>query len=230
MKKIFKIIFLIIILLIISCLLLVFFDPLYNRKNTLTINDIGVLLSKSGHTPNYYYKVEESSSNITNTSNDTNNVIKREYFIKDNFIKEILTMQNGGKSIYWEDSNTGELIMIYYSQKKIIVSNTNMGTLGISSEAKQNGIDLSNNMKYKFLGRTTINNRSTVVIKLYHELNKEYYYIDEDTGIIIKIVYKGLFHSSADTKNIVFNKVTNNDILKPDLDDYSEYQISYNIK
>lgn len=228
MKKKFKIIFLMIILLIILSLISIIIDPMYNRKNSLNINDIQVLISKSGQASNYYYKVEESSSNITNMPN--NNVIKREYFIKDNFIKEILTMQDGGKSIYWEDSNTGELIMIYYNQKKIILSNTNLGTLGISNEAKQNNIDLSANMKYKFLGRTTTNSRSTVVVKLYTGLNKEYYYIDEDTGIIIKTVYKELFHSSADKKNIVFNSVTDKDVLKPDLNEYQEYQISNNIK
>ena len=76
--------------------------------------------------------------------------------------------------------------------------------------------------EYMYLGRTKVNKRDTVVIKLYN--NKSYwttiYYIDEETGIIVKEMRRNspgtLMYTTRKSLKFELNTVTDEDVKKID--------------
>lgn len=207
-------------------------DPIYDKKNkNLSENDIQTLINKGKNCFNYYYYVNSenrlisSKTKLVSSKSHDFSVIKKEFWVKDNILKEVITMSDGGQSILWEDTTTGESLAILYGSKSIIKTNTKEGATGIAENFFNNSIfNNEKNLKYKYLGETKIADRNVICIKLHNNFYSEYYYIDSETGLILKSKNKNIFEKTiTETKYITFNQVTNQDVEKPDISAYKSY-------
>ena len=207
-------------LLIITILLIREFIINYEKNidtsNKLSRKKIIELLDKGANYNNYYrsfntqdgfeelyYKdgilVHHINSNINYWMNLNENA--KEMILFDNYDKNIAYTVK-----YFEESNFP----------------TQMTQLGYYSTI----YDLSN-FNYKYKGIIKFNNRDTYVVETISNdsitnILKSKYYIDKNTGVIVKkIIYNNFFfitfNSTEYDRNIKFDTVTDADILKPDL-------------
>lgn len=218
------------ILLIISILLILVLSILFLREYKLNSEaylensdnfsqeDIINLLHKGSSYNNYYRKVL--------TSNGT-----EEYYYKDGILASYLN----SKLNYWINlsENEKEMIIIedYDNRLASIVENFEEVNFPVKSSQLGYYSNIYNTeINFKYLGIIAFNDRETLVTKTYSTNNlnsyENKYYIDKETGVIVKRIdiQKTAFITTSlqeFDRGIKFDVVTDEDISKPDLQDFS---------
>ena len=231
MKKILKIVEIIILALILIILIYfstIHFNGFLKKDNVMTREEVVALLKKGEEYPNYYYSPEDYI--FFRKLNEA----KTEYYIKNGVIKCV----NNGELLRWENYNTDEVI-------SIIGKNNEKMYAGISSlksyynyedEAilySQRGFDYSIiadektfNTNFEYLGEKQYNGRMTILVQVWNKdsvkVNSTIFYIDKDSGLVMRrIDYSAMGLKKVDcNRNVKLNVVTDNDVEKPNLDNY----------
>ena len=85
-------------------------------------------------------------------------------------------------------------------------------------------------MEFKYLGKKQVNGRDTILVKVWNkdgfEMDSTKFYIDEETGLIMRRVdYTALGFIKIDCdRNVKMDIVTDEDIQRPDLEGYEILQ------
>ena len=223
MKKKILIIFLIVILIILLILVIremqINNDQIIDSSNALSQDEVIELLDK-GATYNNYYRCVETPNG------------KEEMYYKDN----ILAYYINSHLYYWMNlsENEKEMIIIDDYENKVASYVEDFKDTIFPIEHTQLGYYSTiydTNIEYKYIGVTKLNNRDTIVVKTISKKdslsNLEIkYYIDKETGVIVKRkeIEKFLFISTSVRdfdRGIQFDTVTSEDVAKPDLTDYT---------
>ena len=228
-KKIFKIIGIIILSLLLIALIyytIIHFNGFLKKDNVMTREEVVALLKKGEEYSNYYYSPEDY------IFFKKVNEMKTEYYIKDDIIKCI----NNGKVLRWENYNTDEVI-------SIMGKNDGKMYAGISSlknyygdetaRYSQRSFDYSIiadekifNTDFEYLGEKQYNGRSTILVQVWNKdsikANSTIFYIDKDTGLIMRrIDYSAMGLIKLDcNRNVKLDVVTDKDVERPNLDNY----------
>lgn len=232
-KKGLKVLGIIIIILLVALVVYTFaihFDGFLSKDNPMTRNEIIKLLEKGKEYSNYYY-----SSNDKILFLEINNGSKTESFIKDNIVKCVVN----GETIEWINYETRENIRILgeHEGQKIAaidsLDNKNMER----NEDSQEGFDYSiiseeeiYNNDFEYLGEKEIDRRATIIVKVWNrdnlKINSTKYYIDKETGLIMRRVdysLLGLVKINCD-RNVKMDIVTDKDVERPNLEGYKILQ------
>lgn len=228
-RKIFKIIGIIILSLLLIALIyftIIHFNGFLKKDNVMTREEVVALLKKGEEYSNYYYSPEDY------IFFKKVNEMKTEYYIKDDIIKCI----NNGKVLRWENYNTDEVI-------SIMGKNDGKMYAGISSlknyygdetaRYSQRSFDYSIiadekifNTDFEYLGEKQYNGRSTILVQVWNKdsikANSTIFYIDKDTGLIMRrIDYSAMGLIKLDcNRNVKLDVVTDKDVERPNLDGY----------
>lgn len=229
MKKVLKVLGIIITILIVTLIIyyaVIHFDGFLNKDNPMTRSEVIELLEKGKEYPNYYYASE--SSWIFGSLNET----KTETYIKDNIVKIVVD----GETLEWTDYNTEEHIGLFELNGKETASVSNLDNFE-TNEDSQRGFDYSlitrediYNTEFKYLGKKQVNGRDTILVKVWNkdgfEMDSTKFYIDEETGLIMRRVdYTALGFIKIDCdRNVKMDIVTDEDIQRPDLEGYEILQ------
>ena len=225
MKKVLKVLGIIIAILIVTLIIyyaVIHFDGFLNKDSPMTRSEVIELLEKGKEYPNYYYASE--SSWIFGSLNET----KTETYMKDNIVKIVVD----GETLEWTDYNTEEHIGLFELNGKETASVSNLDNFE-TNEDSQRGFDYSlitrediYNTEFKYLGKKQVNGRDTILVKVWNkdgfEMDSTKFYIDEETGLIMRRVdYTALGFIKIDcNRNVKMDIVTDEDIQKPDLEGY----------
>lgn len=228
-RKIFKIIGIIILSLVLIALIyftIIHFNGFLKKDNVMTREEVVALLKKGEEYSNYYYSPEEYI--VFKKVNE----MKTEYYIKDGIIKCI----NNGKVLRWENYNTDEVI-------SIMGKNDGKMYAGVSSlknyygdetaRYSQRSFDYSIiadekifNTDFEYLGEKQYNGRSIILVQVWNKdnikVNSTIFYIDKDTGLIMRrIDYSAMGLIKLDcNRNVKLDVVTDKDVERPNLDGY----------
>lgn len=229
MKKVLKVLGIIIAILIVTLIIyyaVIHFDGFLNKDNPMTRSEVIELLEKGKEYPNYYYASE--SSWIFGSLNET----KTETYMKDNIVKIVVD----GETLEWTDYNTEEHIGLFELNGKETASVSNLDNFE-TNEDSQRGFDYSlitrediYNTEFKYLGKKQVNGRDTILVKVWNkdgfEMDSTKFYIDEETGLIMRRVdYTALGFIKIDcNRNVKMDIVTDEDIQRPDLEGYEILQ------
>ena len=229
MKKVLKVLGIIIAILIVTLIIyyaVIHFDGFLNKDNPMTRSEVIELLEKGKEYPNYYYASE--SSWIFGSLNET----KTETYMKDNIVKIVVD----GETLEWTDYNTEEHIGLFELNGKKTASVSNLDNFE-TNEDSQRGFDYSlitrediYNTEFKYLGKKQVNGRDTILVKVWNkdgfEMDSTKFYIDEETGLIMRRVdYTALGFIKIDCdRNVKMDVVTDEDIQRPDLEGYEILQ------
>ena len=229
MKKVLKVLGIIITILIVTLIIyyaVIHFDGFLNKDNPMTRSEVIELLEKGKEYPNYYYASE--SSWIFGSLNET----KTETYMKDNIVKIVVD----GETLEWTDYNTEEHIGLFELNGKETASVSNLDNFE-TNEDSQRGFDYSlitrediYNTEFKYLGKKQVNGRDTILVKVWNkdgfEMDSTKFYIDEETGLIMRRVdYTALGFIKIDCdRNVKMDIVTDEDIQRPDLEGYEILQ------
>lgn len=226
MKKIFKIIGIIILSLLLITLIyftILHFNGILKKDNTMTREEVVTLLKKGEECSNYYYSSEEYI--LFKKVNE----IKTEYYIKDGVIKCV----SNGNILRWENYNTDEVISIMGKNAGVssLKSYYNYGDETVLYNQK--GFDYSIiadektfNTNFEYLGEKQYNGRITILVQVWNKdntkVNPTIFYIDKDTGLIMKrIDYSAMGLIKLDcNRNVKLDVVTDKDVERPNLDNY----------
>ena len=207
-----------IILLVLVLTFLVFWirgNMLINEENLDTSNEMTkeeiVELLRMGNDGNFHYVVRDGENPNT------------EYYIKDN----IVVCYVDGKLLTWTDYNTGKAIQI--TDEKAHIGNNQK--INDNSQYIISYDEITNDEKYgytfKYLGETTLKGRDTILVQESDNTTLIRYKIDKTTGIILEreVFNKFLFiiiseQTSNTTVDVQIDVVTNEDVQKPNLDQY----------
>ena len=219
MKK-FIYILLMIIILLISFLAIreIIINPRDKISDSATMSQDDILeLFKKGASYNNYSRTRIKNGN------------KEELFYKDN----ILTCYLDSQLQYWMNlSNENREFIIFNDNIASIVED--FENIEFPNELSQLGYYITifdkDNADFKYIGKTTINGRSNIIVKSTLKFNsfstmELKYYIDELTGVVIKRSENLKFLCITKQINnfdrgIKFDNVTDEQIKKPDLNNY----------
>lgn len=231
MKKILKIVGIIILALILIILIYfstIHFNGFLKKDNVMTREEVVALLKKGEKYPNYYYSPEDYIffRNL--------NEMKTEYYIKDGIIKCV----NNGSILRWENYNTDEVISIMGKSNEKMYAGISSLKSYYNYEYKavlynQRGFDYSIiadektfNTNFEYLGEKKYNERTTILVQVWNKdntkVNPTIFYIDKDTGLIMKrIDYSamGLIKLECN-RNVKLDVVTDKEVERPNLDNY----------
>lgn len=230
MKKVLKVLGIIIAILIVLVAIyyvVIHFDGFLNKDNPMTREEVVELLEKGKEYPNYYYASENRW--IFGSLNES----KTESYIKDNVEKIMVD----GKLHRWVDYNTQENILIFEDNEgKKYAGISNLDNFE-ENEESQRGFDyslISNeevfNTDFKYLGEKQVDGRDTIIVKVWNkdwvEVDSTKFYIDKETGLITRrIDYSALGFIKIDcNRNVKMDIVTDEDIERPNLDEYEVLQ------
>lgn len=220
MKKALKIflIILIVILVILGIKMFLYFsEPSYDKSLALTNDEIVKIFEKRKDLQNIYVKYTKQQK-IGDLDNET---LFTEIFLKDELIKEVATTKNGKLKIMQEDRATGNVLWIF--ETKDTVMKMNNSSMGVFSTFEKNDIPpLEDSNLVEYLGKTKIDERNVVVIKLQEEWNyKEIFFIDEETGIVLKHITKTPLLTLTDVAEIKVGSVKDEDV------EFIDYKVKY---
>lgn len=230
MRKVLKVLGIIIAILIVLVAIyyvVIHFDGFLNKDNPMTREEVVELLEKGKEYPNYYYASEDRW--IFGSLNES----KTESYIKDNVEKIMVD----GKLHRWVDYNTQENILIFEDNEgKKYAGISNLDNFE-ENEESQRGFDyslISNeevfNTDFKYLGEKQVDGRDTIIVKVWNkdwvEVDSTKFYIDKETGLITRrIDYSALGFIKIDcNRNVKMDIVTDEDIERPNLDEYEVLQ------
>lgn len=210
MKNIFKIvlvIFIIVIIILVTSFLLYFIEPSYDHSEILTKEEIQSILDKRSTVNNVYVKFVNQQK-VGDLGNETEFT---EFFVKDSFIKEVATTKNGTLKIMQENKESGEVLWILEDKHTVFKMQNSMSVF--SAFEKYEVGDIINQEGVEYIGKTKINDRDTIVLKIQQNWKyKEFIYIDKETGIISKHIMKTLFVTLTNTAEIKMNVVKDDDV------------------
>lgn len=221
--------FVIILIIVVIYFISIHFNGFLNQNNEMSREEIVELLEKGTEYPNYYYSskdvgllgwiIEKRDNNTTET------------YIKDNVIKVVVN----GSTIRWENYNTNEIINIMDEKNgKNYAAITNVENYKQNSgNDNQMGFDFSLisqedvfDTDFEYMGIRKFKGRETILVKVWNKksskLNATIFYIDKDTGLIMRrIDYSALGFIKIDCdRNVKLDIVTDADVQKPDLNGY----------
>lgn len=215
-KKLLIIISLLIILLL--SILLIFKFNYYSRNQILNLINLGKDFPNNIHI------------NITQKNN--NNLIGTiDKYIKDKNIY-IKQQENGALVENLYDIKNSSQITIIHNEKHI---NTNNNYTYINSTDYENLFKdiIDTSFDYKYYGKETINNKNYIKFSLSkreaHQITEYLYYLNLNTNkiskieIIIKDISNNIIKKDEFIYTYSYNVVTDNDILKFDINNYSDY-------
>ena len=198
-------------------------------KNTYNLEKVSSMISSSTLPENVHIKNEivsdESTQYVDYYIKDDNTYVCQ----KDNSLTIAETLQN---------TETSEQIIILHKDKVITKSSneTDMEiplkeTFSILSEKAK---ESKNSVVYKYCGKENIEGKECIKVsfeeKLTDKVEITYFYIDLEKNYIIKYEYyegsneKELNKIQTETYSYEENSVTDNDILKFDINNYPDYQ------
>ncbi len=194
----------------------------------MTREEVVTLLKKGEECSNYYYYSEEYI--LFKKANE----IKTEYYIKDGVIKCV----SNGNILRWENYNTDEVISIMGKSNEKMYAGISSLKSYYNYEYKavlynQRGFDYSIiadektfNTNFEYLGEKQYNERTTILVQVWNKdntkVNPTIFYIDKDTGLIMKrIDYSamGLIKLECN-RNVKLDVVTDKEVERPNLDNY----------
>ena len=216
MKKYINILLFVAVIIVI--LLVIFFvsiqDPSYDKTQNLSKEDVQSVLDKSLELDNVYIK-------HTSDIDIANNILYLEYYLKDDMIKKVVVAEDGSKTISQKNIKQSKWLDIH-EDKKLILKLTRQ-------DGNNTGyINLSDSNYFKYLGKTKINDRDVIAIKIREDekFMKEIFYIDEETGIVIKNVVKLSFITlEEETREFEIGNVTDEDVAWIDFEtEYPDFE------
>ena len=224
MKKALKVILMIIIVLIIilflGILIAYSINPTYDKTDMLTKEQVQQILNKRTELNNIYAKFTREDK-VGTMGNLT---LYTEYFIKDNMAKSVRMTESGKKKIIQEDKDINKVVWIFETDEVVI----NQSHMGVFDTFKiYDTFDISESDGFEYLGKTFIDERPVIAIKLdLSNFAKEYIYIDEETGLIAKHIMKSPFIKITNITEIKPGIVTDEDVAFIDYEtEYPDYRI-----
>lgn len=161
-----------------------------------------------------YYKKDNMSYII-----QENNINKYETFFDGETSKEISVSHNENKIFSFNIENNDDIDLAFKETFFILV--------------EQHGL-YEHRGNYKFHGKETINGKKCIKVSLTdnyeNEIDVNYFYIDLETNFIVKYEsYSGknkkeLQRNHAETVEYNFNTVTDDQVLKFDINNYPDYE------
>ena len=224
--KIMGIIVCIMMVMLIMYFIMIHFNGFLDKSNMMSRDEVVTLLEKGKTYPNYYYASDMHMMFVNLSKNNT------EYFIKDGIVK----CTNNGMILTWTNYNTDENNTFWYNSK----DNKNYATISKASDPnnqknpyEQMGFDYSliadeemTNMDFEYMGERMYDSRSTILVKVWDKdsskMNSTIFYIDKDTGLIMRRIdyfAYGLMKMDCN-RNVKMDMVTDKDVEKPSLDGY----------
>lgn len=208
----------IVFILIISIIIVSF---IIYSKNIYNLEKVSTMISSSRLSSNVHIINKVFSGNSNEFLEYSN------FYIKDTMI---YISQNDSSSKQYEtlvDLETLKEINIIHSEQQIICSPSE----NIDVPLKDTFLIFSNkkNLKYKYCGKKNIEGRQCIKVSFIDKNSRENFYIDLKTNYIIKYEhYEKNNESKSYTElyNYDLNSVTNDDILKFDINNYPNYQYS----
>lgn len=229
MKKMFKILGImlcIMMLILVMYFIMIHFNGFLDKSNMMSRDEVITLLEKGKNYPNYYYSSHVQMMFYEYEQNKT------EYFIKDGVVKAM----DNGMIMSWTNYNTDENISFWYNLK----DGKNYTTISKVSDPQnqtnpyeQMGFDYSliadeemTNMDFEYMGEGMYYSRPTILVKVWDKdsskLNSTIFYIDKDTGLIMRrIDYFAFGLMKMDcNRNVMMDMVTDKDVERPNLDEF----------
>lgn len=225
--KILGIIFSIILSILLIYFIVIHYNGFLNKSNTMNRAEVIEVLEKGKEYPNYYYS-SQASIIFWNLYEE-----KTEYYIKDNIVKCV----NNGKLLSWTDYNNDEKISIWEMDKEKKSASISSLENYEENNDSQRGFDYSLiskedvfNTNFEYMGERKYKGRNTILVKVWNKdslkVNSTIFYIDKDTGLIMRrIDYEALGFIKIDcNRNVKLDIVTDNDIERPNLENYEILQ------
>lgn len=223
-KKVIIVLLVILLILILSMMIreiYLNYDGKLDKSNSMSREEIVALLDKGATYKNYYYGYEKEP--------DKGNQYKTDIYIKDN----IRAYYIDSKIDNWANYNTGEEIRIWKDSEKSYATISE----NVKPEANsQQGYDYSIvadyetfKYDYKYLGEKEENGRKVILIKLTYKSGIKTgivkFKIDKETGLILERLDFTKFgpitiYKDVRNRNVKFDIVTDENVAKPNLDEY----------
>ena len=211
-------------------------------SNYITQEELYNLYNSVQNIDNIYLKVEELSFKTFDSvynpqyTNDNGDIIIIDCYFKDNVYIEKQVFTDNNSLIYtYKNFNTNEGITINEENKQIEIysvksyenNNTIWDKFFISLDTL--------NQKYKYCGIENINGIDCycVIFKQTNQDCKYMFWIDKDSGCVIKADKElndknnGIRYIKLNNVKYEMNKVSDNDIKKPNIEEYEGYEIIY---
>lgn len=232
MNKLFKIFIAILIFLVVIIgiiMLCYIYNPTYDITEKISQNDIQNIMNKRLSVENVYIKHtrEDKIGDMDNL------VLYSEFFVKDNMVKVVETTESGKRKIFQENRDNGEVIWILEPQEIVIKYQNKMNAFDLVKgydylNLEEDVFSSETYTNLKYLGKTKINNRNVIAVLLERkDMVKEFIYIDEETGFILKHISKNPFIRYTSVAEIEVGKVTDDDVR---MIDYESVYPNYRIK
>ena len=226
-RKVRNIVLIVILVVLAVLAVLYFLTPIF--KSGLSRDDVQAILDKRNSLTSVYVELDRRS--IIPDENEKNPIMSNvELYMNGEYAQVRNYLKNGKRIIAQENRATGEA---YY------ISEDNETILAVSQPNILNGVinyDLSNisfYKKFKYLGTTKIDDRKNIIIFLQgdDESQREFVYIDEETGLITKHIFECEDYHIVDSAKI---KPLNNTDFMIDVEkaypDYKMFDISQRIE
>lgn len=216
-------------------IILIILGGMYYYKNYMySLEKVSSMLN-SAEIPNKN-NIHIQTKNYSATSDEV--VSYSDYYEKDNtFYRRQEDNINKYETFY--DSNNSKEIVISHNEKKIFSFTTENNNIGLAFKesffilVEQHGL-YEHRGNYKFHGIETINGNKCIKVSLTdnyeNEIDVNYFYIDLETNFIVKKEsYSGknkkeLKRYYAETVEYNFNTVTDDQVLKFDINNYPDYE------
>lgn len=221
-KKILKWVLSIVALIIVAMILyeiVIYSDGYVSKNNYMSRDEVIELLEKGARYPNYYYS---AGSNFGGWANKT------EYYIKDG-IQKILV---NGEVFQWRNYNTNEVVNILGEKNGVKYAST-LTFEDVEGTTNQYGFDYSlianaEDYNYKYIGEKKVDGRDAIIVSAWYkdtsELQSTKFYIDKDTGLILKRVDYGklgfFIVKIVSDRHLRLDVVTDQDVAMPNLEGY----------
>ncbi len=177
---------------------LFFFTSIF--RGGLSIEDVQTILDKRNLLTGVHIELERNS--IVADEHEENPIMNNsEMFMYGDYAQVCNYLENGKRIITQEDKTTGE---------KYIISEDNETILAVSQLDVFNNVinydvaNISAYKKFKYLGTTKIEDRENIIIFLQRDnkSQKEFIYIDTETGLITKHVFESEDYHVVDSAKI----------------------------
>lgn len=243
-----KIISLISVFLVII-IVLVFFT---RNSDYMSRSDMAKLMRKNENMNNYMIKTTTSYKGLDLNNNPIDIEDITYVYRKDNIFLTKYYYEGEYESSYYENYNTNECIS--YKTTSMNINRINMDFPQLVTLEDQITKELSsyswltdNYNDYEYLGEDKINDKSVYVVEIisptsyYLESNynkiesntqKIRFYIDKKTGLNLRVAYLSEkssepIYDQIEDYEYSFNTVTDNDVSRPNIYDYKDYEVKY---
>ena len=216
----------IIIVVVLILIIAVLFTCFIYKKNKYSLEHIKQLLSSERTISNIHATLKEKDKNEEKVT-DT--------FIKDNFVYSVVKNNISSQTIYesFYNPENSEAVTIVHSDKLILNYQKSVNENKCPNE-NEDFLEASKHGRFKYIGKAEIDGKKCIKVSLANEederTSKAYYYIDLEYNNIIKYEYyegenKDKLEKMQEKSYIfLYNTVSDDDILKFDINDYPNYK------